>query len=125
MSQSEASDLFPAGNIIPLCQIATPVGMLGYGLEKEELDATLKRMTSVALPTAIILDSGSTDGGPLKLATGSMSCPRPSYKRDLTKLLESVLKYQVPLLISSAGGDGSNAHVDEILDVVQEILKSL
>ena len=29
-------------------------------------------------------------------------------------------KYQVPLLISSAGGDGSNAHVDEIVAIVQD-----
>jgi hypothetical protein len=28
------------------------------------------------------------------------------------------------LLISSAGGDGNNAHVDEIVAIIQEILDS-
>lgn len=48
-----------------------------------------------------------------------------SYKGDLAKLISAVLKYQVPLLISSAGRDGSNAHVDEIVDIIQEVLESL
>jgi hypothetical protein len=125
MSQLNVNPPSREGELQTLCQIATPVGMLGYGLDEEQFDAALKCLTSVSVPTAIILDSGSTDGGPSKLAIGVMSCPKSSYKRDLTKLIDAVLKYQVPLLISSAGGDGSNPHVDEIVDIIQEILKSL
>lgn len=99
--------------------------MLCYGLDEEQLDPPLKHLTSTSFPPVVILDSVSADGGPSKLETGAMTCPRSSYKRDLTKLLESVLKYQVPLLISSAAGDGSNAHVDEIMDVVRQILATL
>jgi hypothetical protein len=90
-----------------LCQIITPVGMLGYGFPEHQAVAALQKMAQLPTPTAIILDSGSTDSGPSKLALGSMTCPRSSYVRDLRKLLQLVLKYKVPLLISSAGGDGS------------------
>lgn len=107
----------------PLCQIATPIGMLGYGFEEDQLTKTLERLTSFSTPTAIVLDSGSTDGGPTKLATGIMTSPRSAYKCDLTKLLRAVLRFRVPLLISSAGGDGSNAHVDSIVDIIREIVQ--
>ncbi|TPX15866.1 uncharacterized protein E0L32_000200 [Thyridium curvatum] len=111
----------------PLCRIVTPVGMLGYGFEDEELNLGLELALHSGdnAPVAIILDSGSTDSGPAKLALGSMTCPRSSYARDLTKLLEAVLKYRVPLLISSAGGDGTDAHVKEFLDIIGEIAESL
>lgn len=107
----------------PLCRIVTPVGMLGYGFEEEELNHGLETSLQRDLPTAIILDSGSTDAGPAKLALGIMTSPRTSYARDLRKLIKAVRKYRVPLLISSAGGDGSNAHVKEILGVIGEILE--
>lgn len=111
----------------PLCRIVTPVGMLGYGFEDEELNLGLELALHSGdnAPVAVILDSGSTDSGPAKLALGSMTCPRSSYARDLTKLLEAVLKYRIPLLISSAGGDGTDAHVKEFLDIIGEIAESL
>lgn len=113
-----------AGSLKPLCRIVTPVGMLGYGFEEEELNNGLEISLSTGVPTAIILDSGSTDSGPAKLAFGSMTCPRESYERDLHKLVQAVQKYRVPLLIGSAGGDGSNAHVKEFMDIIGEILQS-
>lgn len=106
----------------PLCQIVTPVGMLGYGFDEDVVDAELAKLSSTSIPTAIILDSGSTDSGPSKLALGSMTSPRSSYKRDLRKLVTLVTKYDVPLLFSSAGGDGSNDHVDEMHSVIEEIM---
>jgi hypothetical protein len=112
-------------NLEPLCQISTPVGMLGYGFDENEFDTVLQYLTSFNVPSAIILDSGSTDSGPSKLATGISTCPRSSYKRDLTKLLKALMKYGVPLLISSAGGDGSDHHVDECIDIIREIMSNL
>jgi hypothetical protein len=114
-----------AENLKPLCQIATPVGMLGYGFDEDEFDAALQHLASFDVPTAIILDSGSTDGGPSKLASGISTCPRSSYKRDLTKLIKMVVKYRIQLLISSAGGDGSDAHVEEFVDIIREIMEDL
>lgn len=108
----------------PLCQIVTPIGMLGYGFNPEDLEYGLTLALRAGGPTAIILDSGSTDSGPAKLALGTMTCPRSSYERDLRQLIHTVKTYRVPLLISSAGGDGSDAHVKEFLDIISEILDS-
>ncbi|KAN0112183.1 protein of unknown function (DUF4387) domain containing protein [Hyaloscypha variabilis] len=105
----------------PLCQIVTPNGMLGYGIPEALTAAALEELSRASTPTALILDSGSTDSGPSKLALGSMTCPRSSYKQDLDALLRLVVKYRVPLLISSAGGDGSDRHVDEMLEIIREI----
>jgi hypothetical protein len=108
-------------NLEPLCHVVTPVGCLGFGVDEEIMDAELSQLTKTNIPTAIILDSGSTDSGPEKLALGSTSAPRSSYVRDLGKLLRLVHRYRVPLLFSSAGGDGSGKHVDEMVEVIREI----
>ncbi|KAJ8103698.1 hypothetical protein POJ06DRAFT_6033 [Lipomyces tetrasporus] len=108
----------------PLCHIVTPIGMLGYGFSAPDLEKGLEIALQSGSPTAIILDSGSTDSGPAKLALGSMTCPRSAYKRDLRQLISAVKQYRVLLLISSAGGDGSDAHVREFLDIVREILEA-
>ncbi|KAI9753139.1 MAG: hypothetical protein M4579_005301 [Chaenotheca gracillima] len=106
----------------PICRIITPVGMLGYGLEERELLQAIDQNPAVGeTPTAIICDSGSTDSGPGKLALGTTTCPHSAYVRDLRKLVAAVCTHKVPLLISSAGGDGSNAHVDELTDIVKEV----
>src|ERR1700742_4099282 len=89
-----------------LCQIVTPVGCLGYGFIESQVIAELGRLQSVPAPTAIILDAGSTDSGPSRLALGITAAPRGHYVRDLGKLLKLVAKYEVPLMFSSAGGDG-------------------
>ena len=103
-----------------LCHIVTPVGMLGYGFDAEYLGQGLESLSRSA-PIAIILDSGSTDSGPQKLALGSMTCPRSAYKDDLRKLMVALISFKVPLIIGSAGGDGTDAHVDEIVHIVEEI----
>ncbi|KAF2715295.1 hypothetical protein K504DRAFT_368296 [Pleomassaria siparia CBS 279.74] len=107
--------------LMPICQIVTPIGMLGYGFNQHHTASLLAKNTSTDVPTAIILDSGSTDGGPSKLANGKMTQPRSSYVRDLTKLIDLVVRFNVPLIFSSAGGDGSDEHVREMLGVVEEI----
>ncbi|KEF63447.1 uncharacterized protein A1O9_01425 [Exophiala aquamarina CBS 119918] len=104
-----------------LVHIVTPIGMLGYGINQDHLNQGLKETVPSGVPTAIILDSGSTDGGPNCLALGVMTCARSNYKRDLTKILASAHQFKVPVLIGSAGGDGSDEHVEEILQIVEEI----
>jgi hypothetical protein len=104
-----------------LCNIITPVGMLSYGFEEDVIREELEHLKTTNIPTALILDSGSTDSGPTKLALGTMTSPRSSYERDLRKLLSLIHDYHIPLIISSAGGDGQNAHVDEFLNIIQEI----
>ena len=108
----------------PLCHILTPVGCLGFGLDEDVCAAELAQLTLTNIPTAIILDSGSTDSGPGKLALGTTSAPRSAYVRDLAKLLRLVHRFGVKLLFSSAGGDGSGKHVDEILEVIREVVEA-
>jgi hypothetical protein len=105
----------------PICQIVTPVGMLGYGFDEKLTHHELSRLVSKGIPTAIIMDSGSTDSGPQKLALGSMSCPRSAYAQDLAKLLRLVHTYHVPLIFSSAGGDGTDEHVQIMQEIISEI----
>ncbi|KAG2180074.1 hypothetical protein INT43_003861 [Umbelopsis isabellina] len=96
-------------------KIVTPIGMLGYGYS----EALLYKGLAMGAK-AIIVDSGSTDSGPQKLALGESTCPREAYVRDLAPILDACWHHSVKVLIGSAGGDGSNAHVDDFLDIIQE-----
>ncbi|KAH6953491.1 hypothetical protein DER45DRAFT_380750 [Fusarium avenaceum] len=108
-------------DLSPICQIITPVGMLGYGFDETLTHHELAGLVQNGIPTAIILDSGSTDSGPQKLALGSMSCPREAYAKDLAKLLRLVHKFRVPLIFGSAGGDGTDEHVRVMEEIINEI----
>lgn len=124
--QSMPHEIFPnsMSTMDPICQILTPVGMLGYGFNTEEFTTSLSSLTlsHPGVPTAVILDSGSTDSGPTKLASGSMSCPRSAYVRDLRKLLMAIKRFEgVRVLVGSCGGDGVDAHVDVMEEIVREI----
>lgn len=105
----------------PICQIVTPVGMFGYGFNEEWTEAALAECARSTAPTALILDSGSTDSGPSKLALGTMTCPYDAYERDFRKLITLSIKYHAPIMLSSAGGDGSDEHVDVFQDIVRKI----
>lgn len=107
---------------LPVCHVVTPVGMMGYGFDEKLTQTALESLVSTGTPTALILDSGSTDSGPEKLALGITTFPRSSYYRDLSKLLKLVYVFQVPLIFSSAGGDGSDAQVKEVSQIIEEIV---
>ncbi|KAH8885478.1 hypothetical protein GQ53DRAFT_877383 [Thozetella sp. PMI_491] len=104
-----------------LCHIVSPVGMLGYGLDAKLTDIALQELAATGVPTALILDSGSTDSGPQKLALGGMTVPRSSYVRDLRKLLKSAFRFNVPLIFSSAGGSGTDEVTRELIQVIEEL----
>ncbi|GJD03441.1 caib baif family enzyme [Colletotrichum higginsianum] len=104
-----------------ICHIVTPVGCMGYGFDENIVARELALLAPSRTPTAIILDAGSTDSGPEKLALGTMTCPRSAYVKDLTKLLRLVHVFQVPLIFSSAGGDGADEHVRLMEEIIQEI----
>jgi len=97
-------------------RILTPSGMLGYGFPLDHF-----RLGLAQKPHAITIDSGSTDSGPQKLGLGEMTCARDAYMKDLEVLLEAQREARIPLLISSAGGDGSNLHVDAFRNMIAEI----
>ena len=97
-------------------RILTPSGMLGYGFPLDHF-----RLGLAQKPHAITIDSGSTDSGPQKLGLGEMTCARDAYMKDLEVLLEAQREARIPLLISSAGGDGSNLHVDAFRNMIAEV----
>ncbi|CAG8326850.1 unnamed protein product [Penicillium salamii] len=97
--------------------ILTPNAMLGYGYRAEHFWYGIEKYA----PKAIIVDSGSTDGGPYKLGLNKMTCGRDSYIRDLTPILQACFYHGIQVLIGSVGGDGSDKHVQEMFEIVQEI----
>ncbi|KAH7010409.1 hypothetical protein EDB80DRAFT_572463 [Ilyonectria destructans] len=105
----------------PICHIVTPVGMLGYGFDEVLTAHELTRLVPTGIPTAIILDSGSTDSGPEKLALGTTTCPRAAYAKDLAKMMKLIHTFRVPLIFSSAGGDGTDDHVKLMGEIIEEI----
>ncbi|MCF1685165.1 DUF1446 domain-containing protein [Tetragenococcus halophilus] len=93
-------------------------GMLGYGFSLEDFERGMKRQ-----PHGIVVDAGSTDSGPQKLALGEMTCPESAYYKELSILVPAAKKAGIPLIVSSAGGDGSNQHVDLFAEIVEQIAK--
>lgn len=99
-------------------RVLTPAGMLGYGFPVKWFKEGLKRN-----PDVIAIDSGSTDSGPHKLGTGAMTCSREAYIKDISLMLEACYEKKIPVFISSAGGDGSDQHVDEFLEIIKGIAR--
>lgn len=99
-------------------RILVPNGMLGYGFPIEDFERGM-----ALKPHGIVVDAGSTDSGPQKLALGEMTCPRSAYEKELGILVPAAKKAGIPLIVSSAGGDGTNEHVDLFVDIVKDIAK--
>lgn len=78
-------------------RVFTPIGMLGYGFSEAIYWSTMSSGVD-----AVIVDAGSTDSGPSKLALGMSTGTRHTYKRDLTLLVTGCLIYQKPLLIGKS-----------------------
>lgn len=64
-------------------------GMLGYGFSLEDFERGMKRQ-----PHGIVVDAGSTDSGPQKLALGEMTCPESAYYKELSILVPAAKKKQ-------------------------------
>ncbi|KAJ5018168.1 hypothetical protein K4K57_006233 [Colletotrichum sp. SAR 10_99] len=105
----------------PICHIVAPVGCMGYGFDEDLAANELAQLVHTGVPTAIILDAGSTDSGPEKLALGTMTCPRSAYVKDLTKLLRLVNTFGIQLIFGSVGGDGADEHVVLMEEIIAEI----
>lgn len=106
----------------PICEkelkIFTPIGMIGYGFPRDIFFRTLADGVD-----GIIADCGSTDSGPQKLALGHTTVTSAAYERDLDLLLAGCHTYRVPVILSSAGGDGANDHVDLFVEIIEKLIK--
>jgi len=100
-------------------KVLTPTSMLGYGFPIEWFKEGLKKN-----PDVITVDTGSTDSGPHKLGMGSLTCSMESYYKDISLLLEAGYEYKIPLFISSAGGVGSDKHLEIFIEIIKKICKN-
>ncbi len=96
--------------------VLTPTGSLGYGFDS---DAFTRAMGMG--PQVIAVDSGSTDPGPHYLGSGEPLVPRLSIKKELTTMLVAGCGAGIPVVVGSAGGGGTNRHVDWMAGIVREI----
>ncbi|MGI4809140.1 MAG: acyclic terpene utilization AtuA family protein, partial [Janthinobacterium lividum] len=87
-------------------KILTPAGILGYGFPAEHFQRGVDRS-----PDIMIVDAGSTDPGPYMLGLGKTIVDRKAYRHDLTLILRATAERKIPLIVSSAGGPGIDAHV--------------
>ena len=92
-------------------------GNLGYGFPEESLRISLEFN-----PAFLGCDAGSCDPGPSCLGTGKAFVSRGAVKRDLRLLVKAGLEKKIPVLIGSAGGSGSNAGVDNVIEILREIM---
>ena len=91
-------------------------GLLGYGYSESALEAAFSEKVDY-----VGVDAGSTDPGPYYLGSGKSFTDRGAVKRDLSLALPKVLAQKAPFIIGTAGGAGSQAHVDWLLEIIREI----
>jgi hypothetical protein len=98
--------------------VLSPTGIVGYGFPEQSFEAGL-----AANPDVIGCDGGSTDQGPGDLGRGTLHVSRDACYRDLELMIAGSRRLGVPLLIGTAGGAGSAAHVEAMREVVVEIAR--
>ncbi len=98
--------------IVSLC------GLLGYGYSEESLNIAFSEPVDF-----VGVDAGSTDPGPYYLGSGKSFTDRNAVKRDLSLAIPKALEHKAPFIIGTAGGAGSKAHTDWLVEIVKEIAK--
>ncbi|GAB6926100.1 acyclic terpene utilization AtuA family protein [Paenibacillus sp. JCM 10914] len=99
-------------------RILSPCGMLGYGFPEQSFMNGMEQELH-----GIVVDAGSTDGGPHKLGAGVSIVSKRAVKKDLEIMITNGLARKVPIIIGSAGGSGADTHVNWTLDIIDEILR--
>ena len=101
-------------------RVLIPSGVLGLGLERDALRRGIARK-----PHAIAIDGGSTDSGPFYLGSGVSKYSRASTKAEWRVLMEARAEAGVPLVIGSAGTCGTDAMVDWMTGITDEVAREL
>ena len=97
-------------------KIIALTGLLGYGYGADSLEAAFAEKVDY-----VGVDAGSTDPGPYYLGSGKSFTDRGAVKRDLALALPKALAQKAPFIIGTAGGAGSEAHVEWLVDIIKEI----
>ncbi|KIH99865.1 hypothetical protein LP52_04920 [Streptomonospora alba] len=91
--------------------------MLGGGFPPETIERGLVRGADV-----IAIDGGSTDSGPFYLGAATPKTTRAQVEWDLRILLKAAADARIPLIVGSCGTGGTDAGVDWIAGITEEIL---
>ena len=91
-------------------------GLLGYGYSEDALNIAFSEHVDY-----LGVDAGSTDPGPYYLGSGHSFTDRNAVKRDLALALPKALEHKAPFIIGTAGGAGSERHVQWLTDILLEI----
>lgn len=97
--------------------VLVPTGMLGAGFTPESLRRGIELR-----PSAIAVDGGSTDAGPYYLGTGNPKVPAAAIRRDLELLIVAAAEADIPLVVGTCATAGTDAGVDLVAGVAEEIL---
>ncbi len=92
------------------------IGLVGAGFSQRAFKSGLEMK-----PHVIASDSGTSDGGPLALGTGTFS--KRTVKHDLDTLIQGARSIKVPFITGSAGTAGGDAQVAGVGEVVKEIAR--
>ena len=103
---------------MPEMRMMATTGMLGYGYTEEAFRRGLEQK-----PDFIAADGGSMDPGPYYLGEGIPFVSRQAMKRDLALMLEAGVEHNIPVIIGSAGGGGSDPQVAFVQEIAEEIAK--
>jgi hypothetical protein len=101
-------------------KLLAATGMLGSGFVEDSIVRGVDEGARM-----IGCDSGTTDFGPHLLATGRSHFSRGAVRRDLGVIVEQARRANIPVVIGSAGGSGSDAGVAWMSDIVGEIAADL
>ena len=96
--------------IVALC------GLLGYGYNEESLKIAFSEKVDY-----LGVDAGSTDPGPYYLGSGKSFTDRSAVKRDLSLALPLALSAGAPFIVGTAGGAGSERHVEWLKEILFEV----
>jgi len=90
---------------------------MGHGVNAESLKTAVKWE-----PDALVAQGTTTDAGPYFLGSGKLLMAREALKRDLDLMMSAAKEANIPF-ITSVGGAGGDAHLEESLRLIDEICR--
>lgn len=97
--------------------ILSPQGMLGYGVNESSVELSFEQFDI----NVVAVDAGSVDPGPNYLGQGKFFADETIVRRDLGILIDVARREDVPFIIGSAGGGGSQVQVNRVAKIITEI----
>lgn len=101
-------------------KVLTPTGAIGTGFPRDAFEKAL-----LECPDVIAMDAGSTDSGPHYLGTGTTKSSASILRAELGVFMQAREKLGIPLIIGSCGTCGSDAGVDLMRGLCEEVAAEL